>query len=207
LSRLVLSARALQYDAGSTVSDTLERIEVDSAEELERAILSFVLEVQRMQHSSPNVTDPKLKRLYGVFSTANIGLGLVGAGAGGSRKGFGWVSLGDEDSRREVLSADIRKKDFTPPDNSCKCSNFVSFENDSFINCIRQVELVRRYTQNLITRMSSYLGLASNVHIARHVDIDGIRQSTGPGPNGMYAQTVDKARTLIRTLEFAMQSV
>ncbi|KAJ7505491.1 ras guanine nucleotide exchange factor domain-containing protein [Mycena galericulata] len=205
LSRLVLSARALQYDAGSTVTDTLERIEVD-AEELERAILSFVLEVQRMQHSSPNVPDPKsLKRLYGVFSTANIGLGLVGAGAGGSWKGFGWVSLGDEDAPREVLSADVvndlgahaqemdgdiamlEQITSTPPDNS--------------------LELVRRYTQNLITRMSSYLGFASNVHIARHVDIDGIRQSTGPGPNEMYAQTVDKARTLIRTLEVAMQSL
>jgi son of sevenless-like protein len=107
LSRLVLSARALQYDAGSTVTDTLDRIEVD-AEELERAVLSFVLEVQRVQHSSPNVPDLKLlKRLYGVFTTANLGLGLVGAGAGGSWKGFGWVSLADDDGPREMLGADV----------------------------------------------------------------------------------------------------
>jgi son of sevenless-like protein len=103
LSRLVLSARALQYDAGSTVTDTLDRIQVD-AEELERAVLSFVLEVQRVQHSSPNVPDVKsLKRLHGVFMTANIGLGLVGAGAGGSWKGFGWVALGEDDAPREPL--------------------------------------------------------------------------------------------------------
>jgi son of sevenless-like protein len=107
LSRLVLSARAIQYDAGSTVSETLNRIEVD-AEELERAILSFVLEVQRTQHSTPSMADHKaLKRLRGVFMTANVGLGRVGAGAAGSWKGFGWVSLGDDEAPREVLGTEV----------------------------------------------------------------------------------------------------
>lgn len=95
LSRLVLSARAMQYDAGSVISDTLNRIEVD-AEELERAIMAFVLEVQRLQHSTPtDATQRSLKRLHGTFSTTYVGLGLVGAGAAGTWTGFGFVPIDD----------------------------------------------------------------------------------------------------------------
>lgn len=92
LSRLVLSARAMQYDSGAMVSDTISRIQSD-AEELEKAVLAFVLEVQRSQHFNAK----PLKRLRGVFSPNNIGLGLVGAGAAGNWKGFGWVPLDDEE--------------------------------------------------------------------------------------------------------------
>lgn len=90
LSRLVLSARAMQYDSGSQLADTLNRIEADS-EELEKAVLSFVLEAQRHQ-----VNESVPRRLQGVFTTANIGMGLVGAGAAGSWKGHGYVLLDDE---------------------------------------------------------------------------------------------------------------
>ena len=90
LSRLVLSARAMQYDSGSQLADTLNRIETDS-EELEKAILSFVLEAQRYQ-----VDQSVPRRLQGVFTTANIGMGLVGAGAAGSWKGHGYVLLDHE---------------------------------------------------------------------------------------------------------------
>jgi son of sevenless-like protein len=108
LSRLVLSARAMQYDSGSSISDTLNRIEVD-AEELERAVAAFVLEVQRSQHSLPEGPETKPpKRLRGVFMTANVGLGLVGAGAAGGWKGFGWVSLDDEDEApRGTLGTEV----------------------------------------------------------------------------------------------------
>ena len=92
LSRLVLSARAMQYDSGSQLPDTLNRIETDS-EELEKAVLSFVLEVQRNQYNKSDQFTPK--QLQGVFTTANIGMGLVGAGAAGSWKGYGFVSLDD----------------------------------------------------------------------------------------------------------------
>ncbi|KAF7365388.1 hypothetical protein MVEN_00411200 [Mycena venus] len=205
LSRLVLSARALQYDAGSTVTDTLDRIQVD-AEELERAVLSFVLEVQRVQHSSPNLPDVKtLKRLHGVFMTANIGLGLVGAGAGGSWKGFGWVSLGDEDAPREVLGSSVVSHLGAHAQELDR--SFSTLEEVVKAPDDNSVELVRGHTRTLVTRMSSYLKFASNVHVARHVDIDGIRQDAGAVTNEMYAQTVEKARALIRTLEHALQSL
>jgi son of sevenless-like protein len=48
----------------------------------------------------------------------------------------------------------------------------------------------------------------ANIHIARHVDIDGIRREPGDSPNGdLYTQTVENARLLVRTLEVAMQSL
>lgn len=109
LSRLVLSARAMQYDSGSSLPDTLHRIEVD-ADELERAVLSFVLDVQRVQHNAaPGSPEARpLKRLRGAFATANIGLGLVGAGAAAGWKGFGWVLL-DDDSQGpgRILGPDV----------------------------------------------------------------------------------------------------
>ncbi|KAF8208737.1 ras guanine nucleotide exchange factor domain-containing protein [Mycena galopus ATCC 62051] len=205
LSRLVLSARALQYDAGSTVTDTLDRIQVD-AEELERAVLSFVLDVQRAQHASPSVPDVKtLKRLHGVFMTANIGLGLVGAGAGGSWKGFGWVSLGEEDAPREALGTNVVSQ---LADHAQELDrSFTTLEDAAKAPDDHSVELVRDHTRVLVKWMSSYLKVATNVHIARHVDIDGIRQEAGAVTNEMYAQTVEKARALIRTLEHALQSL
>ncbi|KAK7048205.1 hypothetical protein R3P38DRAFT_3307112 [Favolaschia claudopus] len=205
LSRLVLSARALQYDAGSTVTDTLDRIQVD-AEELERAILSFVLEVQRVQHSTPDSPDARtLKRLHAVFSTANIGLGLVGAGAGGSWKGFGWVSLGDEDAPREALGANLVSQ--LDAHAQQLDQSFADVQDVAMIPNDDAVELVQSHMQTLVARISAYVKFASNVHVARHVDIDGIRQETGAVTNEMYAQTVEKARGLIRTLEHALQSL
>lgn len=87
LSRLVLSARAMHYDSGSHISETLNRIEADALE-LERAVGSFIVEVQRCQSDGQK----PLKRLYGTFTTVNIGAGLVGAGSAGMWKGYGWVS-------------------------------------------------------------------------------------------------------------------
>lgn len=52
------------------------------------------------------------------------------------------------------------------------------------------------------------LEFIGNIHIARHVDIDGIRRELGDTPSGdLYAETVENARLLIRTLEAAMQSL
>jgi son of sevenless len=111
LSKLVLSARAIQFETGTSTSDAPLRIEAD-AEELERAVVAFVLEVQRTQNRVlvEQIGPISLKRLRGVFLTSNIGLGLVGAGAAGSWKGFGWVALDESDERpgrilgTEVLS-------------------------------------------------------------------------------------------------------
>jgi len=94
LSKLVLSARAMEYDSGPAAHETASRIESD-AEELDRAIMTFVVEVQRCQNEQ--LGDVGAKRVQGCFSPVYLGLGLVGAGYAGNWKGFGWVPLDDND--------------------------------------------------------------------------------------------------------------
>ncbi|KAF9464143.1 ras guanine nucleotide exchange factor domain-containing protein [Collybia nuda] len=203
LSRLVLSARAMQYDSGSVMADTLNRIEVD-AEELERAVLSFVLEVQRNQHTARPDANP-LKRLHGVFSAADIGLGLVGAGAAGCWKGFGWVSLDDRHSPRRVLG----------PEAITEMNSYLESLERQFTDLVRalqvsgegSVEQVRLYGRALITQISSFLVFISDIHVARHVDIDGVHHENGSSSSDPYSQTVENARLLVRTLETVVQSI
>lgn len=94
LSKLVLSARAMEYDSGPAAHETAFRISSD-AEELDHAISTFVIEVQRCQNEQ--LGGVGAKRVQGCFSTIYLGLGLVGAGCAGSWKGFGWVPLDDND--------------------------------------------------------------------------------------------------------------
>lgn len=94
LSKLVLSARAMEYDSGPAAHETASRIDSD-AEELDRAIMTFVVEVQRCQNEQ--LGGVGAKRIQGCFSAVYLGLGLVGAGYAGNWKGFGWVPLDDND--------------------------------------------------------------------------------------------------------------
>ncbi|KAF8895269.1 ras guanine nucleotide exchange factor domain-containing protein [Infundibulicybe gibba] len=137
LSRLVLSARAMEYDSGSSVTDTLNRIQVDAVE-LERAIMSFVAEYQRLHINSASTYR---RRLHGA---------LVGAGAA--------------------------------------------------------VPQIRLHGQKLIAEIGALLSFVADIHIARHVDIDGL-QDGAPTTNSRYQPTVEKARLLVRTLEAVMQSL
>jgi len=103
LSKLVLSARAMEYDSGPAAHETAFRIESD-AEELDHAILTFVVEVQRCQNE--RLGSVGAKRVQGCFSATYLGLGLVGAGCAGSWKGFGWVPLDDNDEApQRILDA------------------------------------------------------------------------------------------------------
>ncbi|GLB38510.1 putative guanine nucleotide exchange factor for Ras-like small GTPases [Lyophyllum shimeji] len=203
LSRLVLSARAMQYDSGSLIADTLSRIEID-AEELERAVLSFALEVQRMEHTSALPQPKPPKRLHGVFGTANIGPGLVGAGSAGRWKGFGWVPLDDaQASSMRVFGPEV----------ITDLKSYLANLDVQFRYLLRalqtsdqsSVEQVRLRGRDLVSQVSSMLAFVSNIHVARHVDIDGFQQDGGPS-NGPYAQTVEDARLLVRTLETVVQA-
>ncbi|KIK59298.1 hypothetical protein GYMLUDRAFT_44664 [Collybiopsis luxurians FD-317 M1] len=100
LSRLVLSARAITYDAGTvSPSDTASRIGSD-AEELDKAVAAFMGDIQklgRVQVGQPREFQQLgRKRLKGAFDARNLGLGLPGAGAAGGWSGFGWVETGPE---------------------------------------------------------------------------------------------------------------
>lgn len=105
LSKLVLSARAMEYDSGPAAQETASRIESD-AEELDRAIVAFVIEIQRY-HSEQQQATVGAKRVQGCFSVTHVGVGLVGAGHAGTWKGFGWVPMDDpEEFPQTVLSSD-----------------------------------------------------------------------------------------------------
>jgi son of sevenless-like protein len=213
LSRLVLSARAMHYDSGSHISETLSRIEADALE-LERAVGSFIAEVQRCQRDDRD--GKPLKRLYGTFTTAHIGAGLVGAGSAGTWKGFGWVSQEVEERApkkplgQEVIveiAAMLGKIEeaqalASSHDNSGESLPFLL--HSAFLRCL--VEQLRQRVQDMVTYVSHFLRFIADVHIARHVDIDGIRQA-GDVVDDMYAQTLSRARTLVRTLETAVQAV
>lgn len=63
-------------------------------------------------------------------------------------------------------------------------------------------------SRDVLTGLLTLLLFVSNLHIARHVDIDGFYSETTAEENSaLYAQTVDKARLLSRTLESAVQAL
>lgn len=110
LSKLVLAVLAAQYDPSTSSIDTPTRMEADAAE-LDRALVTFVLEVQRSNSQAamqPTHIKPNQKRLRAAFAPNNIGLGLIGAGAAGDWKGFGWVAPnGAGESPQRVLGNDV----------------------------------------------------------------------------------------------------
>ncbi|KAG6845125.1 hypothetical protein H0H87_000552 [Tephrocybe sp. NHM501043] len=204
LSRLVLSARAIQYDSGLLIADTLGRIEVD-AEGLEKDVAAFILQVERLENNGELPHHKRPKRLHGVLSTANIGPGLIGAGAGGHWKGFGWVPVEDEPaSTRRALGTDVIAE-------LKEHSNNLDDQFQYLLSALQisdssSVEQVRLTGRELVARVSSMLVLVNDIHVARHVDIDGPQQD-GSSSNGAYSQTVENARELVRTLETVVQAV
>ena len=106
LSKLVLSARTMEYDSGPGAQETTSRIQSD-AEELDRAIVTFAAEVQR-SYSEHQLEGMGAKRVLGCFATSYLGLGLVGGGCAGIWKGFGWVPVDDnEELPQRVLGSNI----------------------------------------------------------------------------------------------------
>ena len=96
LARLVLSVHALQHawPAMAPEEEVPNRVREDT-EQLLQAAIAYEMEVQKLMSLNPQDRPARvgMKRLKGVFTTANIGLGLVGGGAAGAWKGFGWVPL------------------------------------------------------------------------------------------------------------------
>lgn len=73
------------------------------------------------------------------------------------------------------------------------------------LKVLSTVEQVRRSGRELVSQISSLLTSVADIHVARHVDIDGIRQESGSSGQ-LYVQTVENARLLVRTLETVFQS-
>lgn len=91
LAKLVLSARSIQYDTDPRSSNAPSKIRAD-ATDLEFTITTFVGELDGWSDTRvPGGAG--YKRRQGIFSNANLGPGLVGAGAAGNWKGMGWVAF------------------------------------------------------------------------------------------------------------------
>lgn len=210
LSKLVLSARAMQYDSGSSTNETPNRIETDVAE-LERAIVSFVTEVQKY-HNQMSLQERQVKfptkRLHGVLSTENIGPGLPGAGSAGSWKGFGFIATDNREKiPSKVLSAeavaDVRDLELRVHE---QIRVLMTSLRDSTMTAA--VAPVASSCQAIVTHLSAFLRYVGDISVKRHVDVQGIHgASTLPAQEQAYLQAVDKARLLLRTLEAAAQAL
>ncbi|KZT73841.1 ras GEF [Daedalea quercina L-15889] len=207
LSKFVLSALAMQYDPGLQDGDRQPgRLESDIAE-LERAVAAFVMDVRDLTGQEAPEKPLPTKRLYGAFSTANVGLGLPGAGVGGTWRGFGYVPLDvTAQPPMQILSTD-RVSDMKAAMKSFlqALSTAVAFLKRADLS----IEHVRTETKNALTQLDLTLKLVNSIDIARHVDVDGIGAVVvGQNlPSGQYTQIVDSARLLMRTLEASLQSL
>ena len=103
LSKLVLAALAAQYDTISLTSEVSERMETDAAE-LDRALVTFVNEVQKIHNQMPQ---PPSRRLFATLLPTNVGLGLMGAGAAAGWKGLGWAPVDSLRQPKRELSSEV----------------------------------------------------------------------------------------------------
>lgn len=69
------------------------------------------------------------------------------------------------------------------------------------------MQQVRSRGQELVTHISAFLSFIADVHVARHVDIDGIRPAGDATTNDRYSNSVENARRLIRELETVVQAI
>ncbi|EIN12823.1 ras GEF [Punctularia strigosozonata HHB-11173 SS5] len=202
LSKLVLSARAVYHDSLTTSVDNGSRIEADALE-LDKALAAFVLEVQRCQQRHSTLG---FKRVLGAFSPSGLGLGLIGGGAAGTWKGYGWVALDDvDDMPSRILSPAITQ------DLGNHVQKLVE-RLSAFVPALRLGTLspaeVVIESQDLVSGFASFLVFVADIHIARHVDIDGIHQDPERSPTyDLYMKSVNQGRSLVRTLEAAVQSL
>ncbi|THH31171.1 hypothetical protein EUX98_g3005 [Antrodiella citrinella] len=199
LSKLVLSALAMQYDPVLSVADKPNRMESD-ATELERSVAAFVLDVQRFREQNASSRVPEIKRLRGAFATTNIGLGLPGAGVAGHWRGFGYVPV--ESTAKppsKTFSGDVvTMLKLSAGTIETKLRGLMVISH----NAAQQLERFQTDGHSLLGYLATFLINLNDFNIAQHVDIDGV-QANSP----QYLQTVDKARILMRTLEASVQAL
>lgn len=205
LSKLVLSARAMEYDSGPAAQETTSRIQSD-AEELDRAIVTFVAEVQRC-HSEHRFGGTGGKRIHGCFSAIYLGLGLVGGGCAGTWKGFGWVPVDDtEEVPQRILASNIFSEFKTHM--ASVQAKFGTFHSALKDKNNESQQGAWTASKEVLSGLWTLLSFVANIHVARHVDIDGFYVETAnPEDAALYIQAVENARILARTLEAVVQAL
>ncbi|PVF94083.1 hypothetical protein CPB86DRAFT_65440 [Serendipita vermifera] len=217
LSKLVLSARAVNSnpDWPGGRAGAGGRVESDAAE-LQRAVTTFVYQIQRTAASS------RAKRLQGVMvpgeGSAGIGPGLIGAGVAGGWKGAGFVPVGDSTLGgtggpeirlgREVVSelaglklaAEEKMNSLRMAIEKYKAASTANLPRGEYDT--RAADLVILNGRLVIGHITDFLLHAEDVHIATAVDVMGT-----DGDDDTYLAGVKRARELIRTFETAKQAL
>ncbi|CAG8654839.1 12140_t:CDS:2, partial [Acaulospora colombiana] len=217
LSKLVLSARAVNSnpDWPGGRAGAGGRVESDAAE-LQRAVTTFVYQIQRTAASS------RAKRLQGVMipgeGSAGIGPGLIGAGVAGGWKGAGFVPVGDSTLGgtggpeirlgREVVSelaglklaAEEKMNSLRMAIEKYKAASTANLPRGEYDT--RAADLVILNGRLVIGHITDFLLHAEDVHIATAVDVMGT-----DGDDDAYLAGVKRARELIRTFETAKQAL
>ena len=215
LSKLVLAALAAQYDTISLTSEVSERMETDAAE-LDRALVTFVNEVQKIHNQ---MSQPPSRRLFATLLPTNVGLGLVGAGAAASWKGLGWAPVDSLRQPKRDLSSEVLaelKIEIAELEERLVDLHSAVFDGSAgeplriihmsfHKTCALPASTIHPLGQSAVAWLHWVLSFFADINLARTVDVDGIGRE---GPSGdVYLQSVHKARTLARTFEAQLQSL
>lgn len=193
LSKLVLSARALEYEPDFGSSDTPARLKGD-AQELDQVLRRFVGEASRILTDSDGIPS---KRLYAVFSPSGVAPGLFGGGSGGDWLGFGWAAT-RRDFDVRILGPDVLTEvSLFLPVVETALSSLTSSPVDDF-------DLVQTRGEFAVSHLSEFLTYVTKIDVARHVDLDGVGQRAS---GHAYVALVQRARLLVRMLETVVQAV
>lgn len=200
LSKFTLSARAALNVEPQSGGDFISNLGLD-ARELERSMVDFVSTAQSVFHQFHG--DRGQKRLHGYLDLLRTSLGKEGAGAAGSWKGFGWVSI-DDNEEAPTRSLDRVTFNEFGAHASRVHEKLKSFSETLQANC--RAEMVAEAGKAAVYELSSLLIFLGDIHIARHVDIELVGQ--GKLADGAeYSRTVSRARTLVRAFEASCQAL
>ncbi|KAF8333499.1 ras guanine nucleotide exchange factor domain-containing protein [Cantharellus anzutake] len=198
LSKLVLSARANKTNSAWTLSEAGPRVDYDAAE-LDRAVVTFVTEVQLQTAQS------RVKRLRGVLESAEgpggVGLGSFGGGLGGHSKALGFVPAEDS-SERQVLGRNLSsefKALRARVAGSLLCLDEVVRTSPSEAQANSQI---RERGPVVVTELSSLLSLIEDVDVASYIDLTASRRG-----GSKYVTASKEARIMLRQLETSKQAM
>ncbi|KAI6041442.1 ras GEF [Pisolithus marmoratus] len=199
LSKFMLSARAAFNIGSENGGDFITHLDSD-AKELERAVVDFVSVAQGVLHQFHG--DGGQKHLRGYLDMPRTGLGKEGAGAAGSWKGFGWVSIDDNEEapRRSLDRVSFSEFEAHVSRVRKKLKNFSDALQASRPGMVTEVG------KATVHELSSLLIFLSDIHIARHVDIELVCQDN-LADGAEYSRAVRRARTLVRVFEAACQAL
>jgi son of sevenless-like protein len=225
LSKLVLSARAVNAnpDWPATVATSTGRVESDAAE-LERAVTTFVFEIQRSAASQ------RAKRLHGRLLPDGVGPALLGAGAAAQWKGSGFVPLAPYPPQRklgreavsELSNLRLQAEDriaalFTAvahyrnvslrraptPAAAVAAAAAAAAADHAFADVRAASDRVILAGRLAVAQLAEFLALAEDIDVAGYVDVEGGH----PHTSDAYERDVHRARELVRTLETARQAL